>query len=440
MFRQAFCSFLITVTCCLPVAAAHRTVSDDAVFSQIESIVKVLSELTGMREERPVPYARMSKAQLRKFLGKRIKKTLRPEEIRADELALKMFGLVPHDFDLKKSTIDLLTEQAAAFYDYDDKKLFMLEDSSVSAEITTLAHELSHALADQHFNLEKFMDEGPANDDENMARTAVVEGEASWLMIAYNLKVSGQPVEPTPEMLKTLVDSSEGSTGDYPVLKESPLYVQQSLLFPYTEGTTFFDAVYKKEGKKAFVSVFQDPPMDSAQIIHPERYFAHVKATRPELPKYHAQANEYEFSEGSVGEFDHRVLLQQYLDVKEAESLSPHLRGGDFKILGSGKGHKPVLLYASEWDSEAKAAEFFKDYRKVLSSKWKRCDVSTSRGGVFAGEGDNGFFITRLSGNVVSSVEGVPESDQWRDMTSRSKASFGQQVAFARRTSRVSVH
>src|SRR5581483_3280233 len=156
------------------------------------------------------------------------------------------------DFDLRKSTIDLLTEQAAAFYDYDEKKLFLLNDSSFEDETTTLAHELSHALADQHFNLDKFMGDMPANDDENLAHTAVVEGEASWLMIAYDLKEAGRPPVPTPEMLKTVVDSSDTSLADYPVLKGSPLYIQQSLLFPYAQGTLFFDAVYKKMGKKAF--------------------------------------------------------------------------------------------------------------------------------------------------------------------------------------------
>ncbi len=87
----------------------------------------------------------MTKRQLRQFLNKRIKKTLKPDEIRADELSLKMFGLVPQNFDLKKSTIDLLTEQAAAFYDYDEKKLFLLDDpdANTAGETTTLAHELS---------------------------------------------------------------------------------------------------------------------------------------------------------------------------------------------------------------------------------------------------------------------------------------------------------
>jgi hypothetical protein len=438
MLRKVFSGLLILLAWCAPVPAAHRRASDDPVFSQINSIVKVLSEITGMEEKRPVPYARMSKRQLRQFLSRRIKKTLRPEEIHADEMALKMFGLVPHDFDLKKSTVELLTEQAAAFYDYDDKKLFLLENSSVSAEITTLAHELSHALADQHFNLEKFMEENSADDDENLARTAVVEGEASWLMFAYSLKQSGEPIEPTPEMLKILADSSESSTGDYPVLKQSPLYIQQSLLFPYMNGTAFFDAVYRKEGKKAFVSVFKEPPTDSAQIIHPQRYFAHEKATKPELPKLPPQPNEYEIGEGSMGEFDHQILLQQYLDGKEARTLAPHLRGGDFKIISAGKTRRPVLLYASEWDSEANAAAYFRDYQKVLSSKWKHCDVSTSKHGVYAGQGDNGFFVARLSGNVVSSMEGLPANEQWRDMTSGSTISYRQQLAFGRRSARAS--
>src|SRR5579884_872132 len=172
------------------------------VFQEIDSIVKTLSEITGLSEEHPIPYGRMNKKQLRQFLAKRIKKTLRPEEIYADELALKMFGLVPQDFDLKKSTIDLLTEQAAAFYDYDNKKLYLLDDSSFNEETTTLAHELAHALADQHFDLNHFMDESPSNDDENLAHTAVVEGQASWLMLAYDLKKAGKDPAPTTEMLK----------------------------------------------------------------------------------------------------------------------------------------------------------------------------------------------------------------------------------------------
>lgn len=412
MYRRIVSAALALLVPAFFIAAREKPASDP-IFGQINGIVQSLSDISGLSEEHPVPYGRMSKRQLRQFLTKRIRKTLKPEEIHADELTLKLFGLVPQDFDLKKSTIDLLTEQAAAFYDYDEKKLFLLDGSPVDSEATTLAHELSHALADQHFDLEHFMEEAPTNDDENLAHTAVVEGQASWLMIAYSLKQAGKPPDPTREMLKAVGESSEESTADYPILKSSPLYIRQSLLFPYSEGTLFFDAVLKKMGKSAFGNVFTDAPVDSSQIMHPDRYFAHVKPVRPELPKLTLKDSNGEIAEGTVGEFDHHILLKQYLGDSTAESLSPHWRGGVYKVMAEGKNH-PVLIYASQWDSDQEAVAFFAAYKNVLKAKWKRCDPVLNSESVFTGSGDNGYFICRLRGNMVSSIEGIGNIEDWR--------------------------
>jgi hypothetical protein len=432
MLRRIVASFFAVSTSFWLLTAGPKA-TNDPTFRQIDSIVKSLSEITGLAEKHPVPYGRMNKRQLHQFLTKRIKKTLKPKEIYADELALKMFGLVPQDFDLRKSTIELLTEQAAAFYDYDAKKLFLLDDSSFKSETTTLAHELSHALADQYFNLDKFMDETPSNDDENLAHTAVVEGQASWLMLAYDLKQAGQPPVPTPDMLKTVVDSSELSMTDYPVLKGSPLYIQQSLLFPYTRGTLFFHAVYKKIGQRAFALVFTDAPIDSAQIIHPERYFAHQKPTTPELPKISSEQTK-ELTQGSVGEFDHQMLLQQYMGESKASELAPHLRGGQFDILAVGKQHRPLLEYASEWDSDEQATNFFACYRKILAAKWKHCDVSTAKPATIAGIGDNGYFVTRVVGDTVSSVEGLGDLDEWNRLKASPPAQNALRMVFRLKT------
>lgn len=415
MFRRLLVVTLLVVVG-LPLALAREKASKDPAFAEIDSIVKSLSEITGLTPKHAVPYGRMTKRQLHQFLTKRIKKTLKPEEIRADELSLKMFGLVPPEFDLKRSTIDLLTEQAAAFYDYDEKKLFLLSDSSVESETTTLAHELSHALADQYFNLEKFMEETPSNDDENLAHTAVVEGEASWLMIAYELKRGGQPPVPTQDMLRSVADSGESSMTDYPVLKASPLYIQQSLLFPYSQGTMFFNVVYQKLGKAAFAEVFTHPPVSSAQIIHPEKYFAHEKPAEPAVPKLAPEGKEV--TDGSMGEFDHEMLLEQYLGAAKASELAPHLRGGQFRIVTRGRDGKPVLLYAAEWDSPESAAEYFADYQTVLQKKWKHCEFSAQKSMMAAGTGDDGSFVVWLSGNVVSSVEGLADSSEWQRLES----------------------
>lgn len=403
-------------------AAGKLGRTEDSAFGQIDSIVSILSQITGLKEEHPVPYGRMDQAQLRKFLSHRIHATLKPKDLEMDELTLKLFGLVPAGFDLKKETIDLLAEQAAAFYDYREKKLFLLEGAPLASEETTLAHELSHALADQHFHLEKFVDDDNANDDENLAHTAVVEGQASWLMLAYQMRRQGVNEPPSSAMLATIENSADASTSEYPVLNGAPLYIQQSLMFPYAQGTRFFEAVYRKLGQKAFSAVFTDPPDDSAQIIHPERYFAHVKPTAPAAPSFHSDGRQKEIAAGEVGEFDNQMLLWQYVGKPEALRLAPHMRGAQFRIVETGKKKKPVLEYASEWDSDSSASDYFTAYKTVLRKKWKHCDPTRDTGEFFAGAGDNGFFLTRRSGRFVDSIEGIGEQATWRQALKRADA------------------
>lgn len=398
-------------------ASAALRGAADPVFTQIDGIVQTLSDITGLKEKHPVPYGRMSQLELRKFLAHRIKTTLKPEEIYADELTLKMFGLVPADFDLKKSTIDLLTEQAAAFYDYREKRLFLLDVSSFVSEETTLAHELAHALADQYFNLEKFVDTDIEDDDENLAHSAVVEGQASWLMLAYQRKREGLPGTPSPDQLAAVLDSAESAAPAYPVLDASPLYIQQSLLFPYTEGTRFFNAVYNKLGQRAFRAVFSDPPSDTAQIYHPELYFSHVQPSHPDVPKPELKGGETEIASGLLGEFDQRMLIWQFSGKSKALALSPHARGGAYRIVGTGKKHKQIVLeYASLWDSETSASDYMAVYKQALQKKWKRCDPVVDTPDLFSGTGDAGYFVVKRAGQLVTSIEGLPHESDWKQI------------------------
>src|SRR5580692_10831423 len=176
----------------LPLARAED------LFGNIGHIKEGLSAITGLKFKRDVPYALIGKDELHRYLEKRLHETMKPEDARAEELTLKMLGLVPSDFDLRKNTLDLLTEQAAAFYDYNAKKLFVLQGSGGGdEERIALVHELAHALADQHFHLAKYIHEGMRSDDSSTARQAVMEGQATWLMAAYvSLQGSGKPEVP----------------------------------------------------------------------------------------------------------------------------------------------------------------------------------------------------------------------------------------------------
>jgi hypothetical protein len=141
--------------------------------------------------------------------------------------------------------------------------------------------------------------------------------------------------------------------------------------------------------------------------MHPDKYFAHVKPTKPELPKLEDDVKQREITEGSMGEFDHNILLRQYLGDAKANPISRHLRGGLFKIIALGKSKHPVLLYASQWDSTTSAADYFAAYKKVLHAKWKHMDETVDNKEKIQGTGDNGYFEARLIGDRVMSVEGM---------------------------------
>ena len=113
----------------------------------IPPLAEQLTKISGMPLRHPVPCDFITKEKIKEFLNKRVKEVAKPEDLRAEELTLKKFGLVPPDFDLAKNTIELLTEQAAAFYDYDKKKLFVTDTTASETQEPVLSHEVAHAIA-----------------------------------------------------------------------------------------------------------------------------------------------------------------------------------------------------------------------------------------------------------------------------------------------------
>ena len=135
-------TFLLGILLYSSVSAAQSDPRAKALCSQVPGIVADLTEISGMKLHHPVPCDFITKDQINQFLKKRVKESSSPDEIRAEELTLKKFGFIPQDFDLAKNEVDLLTEQAAAFYDYNRKKLFITDSTSSESQAPVLAHEL----------------------------------------------------------------------------------------------------------------------------------------------------------------------------------------------------------------------------------------------------------------------------------------------------------
>jgi hypothetical protein len=370
-------------------------------------IVLDLTQISGMKLHHPVPCDYITKDKINTFLSQRMKDVASPEEIRAEELTLKKFGFVPQDFDLAKNTVDLLTEQAAAFYDYNKKKLFITESTPSDTQEPVLAHELSHALADQNFNLARFIRQARKSDDGSTARLAVMEGQATWLMTEYLARKSGHSLKDSPALAASMSNLGESAAGDFPVYDSAPLYMRLTLLFPYSKGMLFQNAVFERDGQEGFAEVFRRAPISSQQIIHPEDYFSNVKPTQPDLPDVHLPHGYKGLVGGTLGELDHAVLLEQFLGKEQAEEIAPHWRGCNFELRENKKAGRVVLLYAAEWDSEESGRRYFAAYREVIEKKWKKMSVASETADFVTGTGDDGRFELRRKGAIVTSVEGL---------------------------------
>jgi hypothetical protein len=396
----------------------NRLLAEDPVFQAIDSSVQDLSRLTGLKLRRKIERDTITKDKLRAFLEDQIKREIEPEQIRIEELSLKKLGLVPADFNLAKTTVELMTEQAAAFYDYRRKKLFLLEGTGGIEQETVLVHELAHALADQHFNLGSYLKRGKT-DDSSLARMAVMEGQATWLMFEIQAGRMGMSLKNSPALVEMMSRGSTMASSQFPVLAGSPLYMRASLLFPYMAGLKFQQAVIEKHGTDAFRLVFDNPPRNTQQILHPELYLDAASVREPELPEINGQRQYKTLNAGTIGEFDHSVLIEQYVNRDEGQALSPHWRSGAFRLLEDKKTGRVVLLYRSEWDSPDHTQRMYMAYRQILRGKNKRFRVMRESDTLLLGEGDDGYFRLERVGNQITSIEGMSDGEMREGDTSK---------------------
>jgi hypothetical protein len=294
-----------------------------------------------------------------------------------------------------------------------------------------LAHELTHALQDQSFGLEKWMKAGagdlavsrkeptPAdidNDEISSARQAVVEGQAMAVLVDYELAPTGQSLLASPQIVEALKQGMLVGTADSVHFHNAPIYLKEALTFPYRYGLDFVVELLTKGGKeKAFAGAFADPPRTTRQIMEPKTYLSGERIEPMHLPDFKQVFKNYErFDIGAVGEFDVAVLIDQYAGAEASRKLYPHWRGGYYYAARpKGDPSAPLaLLYVSRWSNAERSAEFAAIYAKSLAQRYQR--VREVAGDGKRPLGDLGTFETLTGthawlteeGPVVIAVEG----------------------------------
>jgi hypothetical protein len=388
-----------------------------ALFRSVDEILQFASQDTGLPIEHKVKRRLTKRDEVQSYIEKSMKDDKDARRLERSSAVLKKFGLIPRNFDLSKFLVTMLREQVAGYYDVKTKTVNLLNWVDAEQQKPVLAHELTHALQDQSFSIEKWMkgstegadnnknDPSPAdivNDEESSARQAVIEGQAMVVLLDYSLAPAGKTMLDAPQIVEALKQGMLVGTADSPAFRDAPIFLKEELTFPYLYGLDFTAALLHAGGKElAYAGAFKDPPKTTREIMEPKTYLAHEKLEPMRMIDMEKDFRGYDpFDIGAMGEFDVDVLVEQYAGRDAAGAIYPEWRGG-YYFAGKLKGDKsaPIaLLYVSRWSSAAKAAEFAAVYAKSLAERYQK------RQGLGA------------DGKVA---EDAPPADSWRTLRGR---------------------
>jgi hypothetical protein len=376
-----------------PAGAKITPQQAEQLFHDVDTILKFASDDTSLLVKRDVKRRLASREEVVSYLKKNMAEDKDVQRLRRTEFVLKKFGLLPRDFDLQTFLVGLLEEQVAGYYDAKTKTVNLLDWVVPELQRPVLAHELTHALQDQSFGLDKWLKHGTEDldtkrnltpgdftkDEDSEARQAVVEGQAMVVLLDYMLAPMHRTVADSPEVVDTLSADMATGTADSVQYRNAPIFLKESLTFPYRYGLEFEAEVLRSRGKeKAFADTFRSPPRTSRQIMEPQTYLAREQVAPLPIPDFSKIFKEYDrFDIGAIGEFDVFVLAEQYAGESEARRIYPHWRGGYYysvKPKGNPSGTLG-MVFVSRWADPRAAAKFAAIYARGIQQRYKKAEA-----------------------------------------------------------------
>ena len=386
----------------------------------VEATAEVLKETSEIRELavlRPVKSGAQSRAAIEQMLIRNLDEQATPAEMHATEVSLKKFGLTPSEFQYRPFIIKLLTEQVAGYYDPKTQKFNLADWLDVEGQKPVMAHELTHALQDQHFNLRRFENWPHGDSDAQLAAHSLVEGDATLAMTIYMARNPLVALAFSRSLLTGV------ATEQY---NQAPRALRESLIFPYLQGSEWATQLFKRGGWTMVSNAFTKLPLSTEQILHPEKYFAYerpVKVVLPDLTNVlngnrKQTANSRQQTAGNTqvdrrsrgqrpagtagvspastrpgsslgrisqlpnahrplptsswrridsdvnGEWSYYLILDQFLNAPAESKRAAAGWAGDHYSLYEGPNGEVFLAQVAVWDTENDAREFFNAYVK----------------------------------------------------------------------------
>ena len=374
-----------------------------------DQVLAEMSALLSLPVKSPLQKSLRTREEIRDYLIRRMKEDKEPAKRYADQKLLEKFGLIPRGFQLEPFLVELLTEQIAGLYDPKSQEFFIADWISPADQRMVMAHELTHALHDQHFKAEAWLDAAKPNDDAELAREAVMEGSALAAMVDYLLRERKLGVRDLPD-LEQFVRGQLGELDKSPQLAKAPPFLRDALIFPYLAGTAFTQRFLRAHsGWADFHKVFENPPASTQQILHPDLYLSGTTPKPLALPDFSrlVPAGWNKLDENVLGEFGLLELLKQFLGEERARRLAPSWAGDRYAIFDHGKTRQLLLVFRLRLASDADAARFFGGYSEALELKYDKRRELFRRPNYFSFESEECGVFLRCVADQCFSVEGA---------------------------------
>ncbi len=367
-------------------ASAPPKVTLEEAVELARTVTPAVEEIRGLKFKRPVAVKLVDDKTAREHFKARIAAQNPEAKLLSDERAYAQLGLIPAGARLLSSFLDILDEQAGGYYDPELDTFFVLDDMPQGAGPILVAHELTHALDDQHFGIDAMLDRVKDDDDGASAIGALVEGSGTAVMTGFLLREM-QAGRLKPEALSEMAnhEAVQGAK-----LAAALPFLRRSLLAPYLLGFPFLlrgDLTKVAGADPADLNrAFAKPPASSEQILHPEKYWdpaqadAPVPVVLPDLAKL-LGAGWSLAGKGKLGELNLALLVDAATpSANTPESLTAAAWtnaaaagiGGDLYQHYT-MGTKGETVLATVWDTEQDAGEFERALRPLPGRRaWRR--------------------------------------------------------------------
>jgi len=327
----------------------------------LEQVASDVVEIRGLAPKSEVEYRFVTSDQLREMLVSDFEEEYPQEEARIDQEVYVLLDLMEQNEDLYTILIDVFSEQLVGFYDYDSGELYVVSDREElgPVEKVTFAHEYTHALQDQHFDLSSLPLQEEDNSDLATAALSLTEGDA--VLAQYNYMMSYLSAD---ELEAVLEESQQVEMEQF---EAAPRFISESLLATYLEG---FNFVLELGGWEDINQAYADLPQSTEQILHPEKYLVRDEpqdVTMPDLENA-LGVGWSQLDSDVLGELSIRIYLETFVAQHVAEVAAEGWDGDRYLYLKSAEGEK-LLALRSTWDSDSDADEFFDAYISFVREK-----------------------------------------------------------------------